>query len=114
MDAARIKALSDRWIAFELAGDPDGLLALCSDRIVLQPPQAPAIRGKAAVRAALSGPPPDRIELTDLWIECDDRIAWKRASFATWLRGQVTPIRGSHTWLVSAPGLVELVTWSFD
>jgi ketosteroid isomerase-like protein len=118
-----ILAVHQQWLEHELAGNRSGVLALCVDDVVWLPPNEPALRGKTAVAAWLTALPKtrlQRIEITNLQIECAGGLACKLADFATWLDPAEPvsdqPLIGTHLWVLRevAPGRwrVAVVAWS--
>jgi uncharacterized protein (TIGR02246 family) len=118
-----IRALHDRWMSLELAGQPAGVLELCTEDVVWLPPGGPALHGQTMVRQWLAGFPAtvlQRIETTSLRIEAQDGLAWKLASFETWFVGPgltgPNRVRGTHLWVLrkieSGVWRVAAVAWS--
>jgi uncharacterized protein (TIGR02246 family) len=121
-DLQAIRAVEQRWLAAEIAGDPAAVLEVCADDVVWMPPGEEALQGKAAIRAWL-GQPADRIDdlrLTNVRIEGDGDIAYKTAGYRTRYvpGGSTQPVTatGSHVWVlrrVDGSWRVVLVAWTF-
>lgn len=82
-DVAQIRGISDEWVRAALVRDWDSLAALLTDDVVLLPPDAPAVVGKAAARAFLEAfPPIAAFTATVIAAEGQPELAWARGSFA--------------------------------
>ena len=65
-DLAAIKAVSNGFVAGFMAGDMDAVAAAYAEDAVLMPPNAPPVRGRAAIREFMATfPPVAEITLTD-------------------------------------------------
>lgn len=115
-DRDTIRGLHEAWIAAEVAGRVEDVLALAAPDVVMQPPLGEAIVGREAVRALLAASAGAilRIETRDLAVEVADTIAVKRARFETWLRDATEPVTGTHLWVLRPRWEVAFVTWSLD
>jgi len=116
-----IERIHSGWIEFEVAGDYDGLLGLCADDIELWPPDAPPLRGRAAVSKQMAHGTTriQSIDITDRQIQGSNKIAYLTASYKTAFSGpeDSTPRQdlGSHLWILrkrSGRWVVALVSWS--
>jgi len=118
-----IMAVQQHWLERELAGDTVAVLGLCVDDVVWLPPNEPAMRGKSAVAEWVAALPENRIrriEITNVHIDGNGRLAYKVADFTTWLDtpGQASnePIMGSHLWVLREVSpeqwRVAVVAWS--
>jgi ketosteroid isomerase-like protein len=121
-DVRAIEAVHRQWIAVEKEGNATAVLDYCADDIMWMPPGAAPLRGSRAIRTWLSGPPVliDEIEISNLAIAGDGRVAWKTCDFVTVSRaagaGRSTVSRGSHLWILrrqdDGEWRVVLVTWT--
>jgi len=118
-----ITAVQQKWLECELAGDPNGVLALCTDDVVWLPPNETALHGKKAVAGWLAIRQESRIrriEITNLQMEGNNGLAYKVANFTTSLettgKPDEGPVKGSHLWVLRevSPGdwRVAVVAWS--
>ncbi len=117
-----IEAVHTQWIAMEKAGNATAVLDYCADDIVWMPPGAAPLRGAQAIRSWLSGPPVpiEKIELSNLAIAGDGRVAWKTCDFVTVSHAvgaaASTVCRGSHLWILRREDDGEwrlvVVTWT--
>jgi len=121
-DCEAILSLEQRWVDEERAGDSSAVLEFCTDDVVWMPPTEPALRGKAAIRTWLVGPP-TRIEdlrLSNVRIDGDGSIAYKVADYQTRYvpDGSTHPVTsaGSHVWVLcrgaDSAWRVALVAWT--
>src|SRR5581483_2384352 len=105
-DVQEIERIHSRWIEFEVAGDYDCLLGLCADDIVLWPPDAEPLRGRAAVsRQMAHGTTKIQcIDITDRQIRGSNNIAYLTANYKTTFFPveNSTPRQdlGSHLWIL--------------
>jgi ketosteroid isomerase-like protein len=122
-DAVReIEQIHSSWIEFEVAGQGNGLMALCADDIELWPPDERPLLGRTAVSAQMAHRTTriHCIEITDRRIRGSSEIAYLTATYKTtfsW-QGGSTPRHalGSHTWILrkqAGTWVVVLVSWSF-
>jgi uncharacterized protein (TIGR02246 family) len=121
-DVQAIRILEQCWLAEELAGNADAVLEFCTDDVVWMPPTAPTVRGKAAVRAFLAGPPAriEELHVSNVRIDGDGSIAYKVADYQTRYvpDGSTDSVRssGSHLWVLSrgagSTWRVTLVAWT--
>ena len=51
---SEIQQIHSNWVECEIVGDSLGLMALCADDIEFWPPDAPPLRGRAAVSAQMA------------------------------------------------------------
>jgi ketosteroid isomerase-like protein len=116
-----IEQIHSRWIAYELAGEDQNLLALCADDIELWPPDSKPLSGRSAVSRQMAQPSRKvlSIEISNRRIRGSNDIAYLTADFKITFPLQLnsTPelILGSHLWILrknSGPWLIHLVTWS--
>lgn len=81
-DLARIRGISDEWVRTSLVRDWDGLATLLTDDVVLLPPDAPVVVGKASARDFLEAfPPIAAFTATVIAAEGQPELAWARGSF---------------------------------
>jgi uncharacterized protein (TIGR02246 family) len=122
-DLQAIRRLEQRWLAEELAGNASAVLEFCTDDVVWMPPSERTLRGKAAVRAWLAGPPPriEDLQLSNVRIEGDGSVACKVADYqARYVPdGSSDPVTsaGSHVWVLrrgaDSTWRVALLAWTF-
>ena len=120
-DVRAIEAVHKQWIEFENAGNASAVLDYCADDIVWMPPGAAPLRGREAIRSWLSDPSAliDEIEISNLAIAGDGRVAWKTCDFVTASRAAGTACstvyRGSHLWILrrqdDSEWRVVVVSW---
>lgn len=84
-DARDIEGIHSNWIRFEVAGDVESLLSYCDDAAELWPPDAPPVRGRAAVSAWMAHGTMriHDIEITDCRIRGSHEVAYLTANFRT-------------------------------
>ena len=118
---SEIQQIHSSWVECEIAGDSLGLMALCADDIEFWPPDAPPLRGHAAVSAQMASAKAKihSIEITDHRIRGSNEIAYLTASYRTEFSSPADSIRrqalGSHLWILRKQAdvwLVALVSWS--
>jgi uncharacterized protein (TIGR02246 family) len=83
-DEAAIKAVDQAWAAAANKGDVAALAALYTDDAELQAPDAPPVRGKAAIQAALEGlvkMKPSEVALTSHHVEGRGDLAYGTGEF---------------------------------
>jgi ketosteroid isomerase-like protein len=121
-DAIReIEQIHSSWIEFEIAGEDDGLMALCADDIELWPPDALPLRGRVAVSAWMAHGTRkiQCIEITDRRIRGTNELAYLTASYKTTFSSAedstLRQTRGSHLWILEkrfGAWLVTVVSWT--
>jgi len=121
-DAVReIEQIHSSWIEFEVAGQGQGLIALCADDIELWPPDAHPLIGRSAVSAEMARATTriHCIEITDRRIRGSNEIAYLTASYKTTFSSaeDSTPkqVLGSHLWILrkqAGTWVITLVSWS--
>ncbi len=118
-DIAAIHEVHAAWLAAELAGDPTGMLALCTDDVRWLIPQSVPRVGKAAVLEFLRAMDAqlEAIHMCDVTIEVSGNLAYKTACYVTRYRlagdRDVRVGRGTHLWILrrcDATWRVALVT----
>ena len=118
---SEIHQIHSRWVECEVVGDSLGLMALCADDIEFWPPDAPPLRGRAAVSAQMASAKAKihSIEITDRRIRGSNEIAYLTASYRTTFSLADDSIRrqalGSHLWILrkqTTVWVVALVSWS--
>jgi ketosteroid isomerase-like protein len=116
-----IERLHLAWIDCELAGDPHGLLACCSEDIELRPPDGLSVFGRDAILAHITKGNADlhSIEITDRQIfgssERVSLIAKYRTTFSVAEDPALREATGSHRWELRKDAgrwLVFLVSWA--
>jgi ketosteroid isomerase-like protein len=121
-DAIReIEQIHSSWIEFEVAGQWNGLMALCADDIELWPPDERPLLGRTAVLAQMAHGTTriHRIEIADCRIRGSNEIAYLTASYKTTFSSEEDPTPrqafGSHLWILrkrAGTWVVTLVSWS--
>ncbi len=118
---SQIQRIHSSWVECEIVGDSLGLMALCADDIEFWPPDAPPLRGHAAVSAQMASARAKihSIEITDRRIRGSNEIAYLTASYRTAFSSPGNSIRreslGSHLWILRKQAdvwAVTLVSWS--
>ena len=118
---SEIQQIHSSWVECEIVGDRLSLMALCADDIEFWPPDAPPLRGRAAVSAQMASENTKihSIEITDRRIRGSNEIAYLTASYRTVFSSADNSIRrqalGSHLWILRKQAdvwLVTLVSWS--
>jgi uncharacterized protein (TIGR02246 family) len=118
-----IQSVHEAWIAAELAGNIEGVLALCTDDVRWLVPGDGEAVGLAAGRKLLSRASgrPEGIRTTDVRIEVSGDLACKTSRFETHYRlpesGRLAVAHGLHLWIlrrVDRSWRVALVTWHLD
>ena len=118
---SEIQQIHSSWVECEVVGDSLSLMALCADDIELWPPDAPPLRGRAAVSAQMASEKTKihSIEITDCRIRGSNEIAYLTASYRTTfssaerLDPQTSPRKPSvDTAKAADVWVVTLVSWS--
>jgi ketosteroid isomerase-like protein len=116
-----IERIHSNWIAHEVAGEAQKLIALCADDIELWPPEAEPVLGRAAVAAMMATGTTEihSIEITDRRIRGSNDIAYLTANYKTTLSSteNSTPrqLLGSHLWILrtrTGTWKIHLISWS--
>jgi ketosteroid isomerase-like protein len=73
---SEIQQVHSSWVECEIVGDSLSLMALCADEIEFWPPDAPPLRGRAAVSAQTASAKAkiDSIEITDRRFEVQTKL----------------------------------------
>ena len=117
----RIMELHHSWIEAELRGDIPSMLRLCSEEIRFLPPGSAPIEGKSAVGILLQNDQQkiERLEIKDLVIDVSGNLAYKTASFATYVRSdsysEPAIYEGNHLWILRREDYdwrIIIVAWS--
>jgi uncharacterized protein (TIGR02246 family) len=117
-----IRQVHDAWIAAELRGDIEGVLALCTPDVRWLVPGRPALEGREAARQMLQAAKVELLDIRavgDLRIEHSAALAFKTSRYETRYRsgGQERVARGTHLWILRREGVawrVALVTWQAE
>ncbi len=72
-EMAAVRMALDSWTELYRAGDYEGLAALYAADAVSMPPNAPAVKGRAAIQAHWAGEPMDVTEYSETYVEIDGR-----------------------------------------
>jgi ketosteroid isomerase-like protein len=118
-----VRRLHETWLAAELSGDIEGVLALCTSDIRWLVPDTGMLVGREAGRRLLREA---RVELenivaSDLQIEISGDLAYKTSRYETRYRqpaqGELHVARGTHLWILRREGAdwrVAMVTWQVE
>lgn len=118
-----VRKVHKAWLAAELAGDLDAVLALCTNDVRWILPGSAPLEGKEAGRTLLSsaGVQVVGIEASDVRCEVSDTLAVKTARFRTRMRrggeSASAEVTGTHLWVLRREGeqwRVALVTWQLN
>lgn len=114
-----IEKIHDDWVAAEIAGRPEDVLALCAPAFVGLSPAGDEIRGRKALagllKRSLSGV--RSIDSSNLLIHIYEDMAVMSANFTTQKDGEDHPIRGRHLWILNwldGEWKVVLSSWGLD
>ena len=116
-----IERIHSDWVAHEVAGQTQKLMALCADDIELWPPDAEPVIGLTAVaaRMATGTTKIHSIEITDRRIRGSGDISYLTANYKTTLSSADDPtpqqLLGSHLWILrtrSGTWTIDLISWS--
>jgi ketosteroid isomerase-like protein len=119
-DVEAIRQVHEAWIAAELGGDHETLLALCADDVRWLLPDAVIVEGKEAGRRFLEDASVllESIHTADLRAEGSGTLAYKTCRYETRCRVPGSPrprlVRGTHLWIlrsVAGHWKVAFVTW---
>lgn len=122
-DIEAIRNLHEAWIAAELRGDYDTVLAMCTDDVRWLVPTSPVVQGKDAARRFLDDASVrlEEIQTTDMRVEGNDTLAYKTSHYETRFRAhsgsEPCKARGTHLWIlrrVQGQWKVALVTWQSE
>lgn len=122
-DLEAILEVHEAWIAAELRGDPDGVLALCTDDVRWLAPNSRVVEGKGAARRLLrdTAVALESIETIELRVEGAHTLAYKTCRYETRFRAESRygwrVARGTHLWILRRIGSgwkVALVTWQSE
>jgi len=90
-DRLEILKLQALWTAVVRAGVPERAAEFCADDVIVLPPNAPPIAGKAAARDWLrgsNGPPIERVEVQGVDLRGGPQSAWLTATITTHRRDE--------------------------
>ena len=119
-DVEAILEVHEKWIAAELRGDPEGVLALCTDDVRWLAPDSQVVEGKEAARRLLADASAgvESIDIRELRVEGTETLAYKTCRYETRFRAESRRgrrlARGTHLWILRRVGRrwkVALVTW---
>ena len=117
----KIEQIHSKWIELEIAGEDRKLIDLCTSDIEFWPPDAPPVRGRAAVAEYLAQGIAriQRVETTERRIRGSNEVAYLTANYETTFSTMDDPnpkrALGSHLWILRRQAdqwLVALVSWS--
>jgi uncharacterized protein (TIGR02246 family) len=121
-DIRAIEQVHKKWIADELSGNARAVVDLCTDDVVWLPPGGRPLRGRQTILHWLSGPPVAvaSVEITNLAIRGEGRIAYKTAEFTTTYQKPSSNLpltdRGAHVWILEkgddGAWRIAVATWT--
>lgn len=121
-DVRAIRAVHERWLSDEKAGNARAVLDLCADDVVWMPPNGRPLKGRQTILKWLSGPPVEihDLRIANIVVEGEGRVAWKTCDFVTTYQpaGDRLPSidRGSHLWVLrkgdDGAWRVAVATWT--
>ena len=120
-DIREIEQIHSSWIEFEVAGQWNGLMALCADDIELWPPDERPLLGRTAVLAQMAHRTTriHLVEISNCRIQGSNEIAYLTANYETTFSSETDPTPtqalGSHLWILrkrAGTWVVALVSWS--
>lgn len=118
-----VRQLHEAWLAAELSGDIEGVLALCTSDVRWLPPGSGMLVGMEAGRRLLTNTQVElqNIVASDLHVEISGELAYKTSRYETRYRlpgeGKLHLARGTHLWILRrerAEWRVALVTWQAE
>ena len=115
-DDSAVRAVADSAVRYQLAGNWAAWAALFSEDGVLQPPNAPAVKGRAALIAwAKTLPPVEKAAFTNVQVWGDGNLSYGTSGYTFTLKG-LPPDTGKQLWVSRrAPsGKWEVVVVSFN
>jgi ketosteroid isomerase-like protein len=120
---AAVRQLHEAWLAAELNGDIEGVLALCTSDVRWLAPGSGMLVGMEAGRRLLTNTQVElqNIVASDLHVEISGELAYKTSRYETRYRlpgeGKLRLARGTHLWILRrerAEWRVALVTWQAE
>ena len=115
-DEKAVRALADSAVRHQLAGDWAAWAALYSEDGVLQPPNAPAVKGRPALLAwARTLPPVEKAAFSNVQVWGDGNLSYGTSGYTFTLRG-LPPDSGKQLWVSrrTPSGKWEVVAVSFN
>jgi ketosteroid isomerase-like protein len=115
-DESALRAVADSAVRYQLAGDWAAWAALYSEDGVLQPPHAPAVKGRPALLAwAKTLPPVENAAFSNVQVWGDGNLAYGTSGYTFTLKG-LPPDTGKQLWVSrrAASGKWEVVAVSFN
>jgi ketosteroid isomerase-like protein len=118
-----VRHLHEAWLAAELSGDIEGVLALCTSDVRWLVPDSRMLVGREAARRLLREAQVEleNIVASDLQVEISGDLAYKTSRYETRYRlpaqGELHVARGTHLWILRREGegwRVALVTWQVE
>lgn len=118
-----VRQLHEAWLAAELSGDIEGVLALCTSDVRWLAPGSGVLVGLEAGRRLLTDTQVElqNIVASDLHVEISAELAYKTSRYETRYRlpgeGKLHVARGTHLWILRrerAEWRVALVTWQAE
>jgi uncharacterized protein (TIGR02246 family) len=101
-DVSKISEVTQAWVKATLAKDWATVAGLCLDDAVLYPPNEPAVRGRAAIRAWLAKfPPLTDFTSTNVKVEGRDDLAYVLGTYTMTIAppGAPGPVKDSGKWV---------------
>ena len=115
-DESAVRAVADSAVRYQLAGDWAAWAGLFSEDGVLQPPNAPAVKGRPALLAwARTLPPVEKAAFSNVQVWGDGNLSYGTSGYSFTLKG-LPPDTGKQLWVSRrAPsGKWEVVVVSFN
>ena len=118
-----VRCLHEAWLAAELRGDIEAVLALCTSDVRWLPPDSGMLLGREAGRRVLTDTRAalDSIVATDLHVEIRGGLGYKTSRYEARYRlpaqRALHVARGTHLWILRREGAdwrVALVTWQVE
>ena len=118
-----VRQLHEAWLAAELSGDIEGVLALCTSDVRWLAPGSGMLVGTEAGRRLLTNTQVElqNIVASDLHVEISGELAYKTSRYEIRYRlpgkGTLHLARGTHLWILRrerAEWRVALVTWQAE
>jgi ketosteroid isomerase-like protein len=115
-DESAVRAVADSVVRYFRTGNWAAWAELFSEDGILQPPNAPTVRGRAALVAyGKALPPIENLAFADVQVSGDGNLAYGTSSYRLTLQG-LSPDTGKQLWVSrrAASGGWEVVAVSFN
>lgn len=118
-----VRQVHEAWLAAELSGDIEGVLALCTSDVRWLAPDSELVVGRDAGRRLLTSTQVEleNIVTSDVHVEISRDLAFKASRYETHYRvvaqKRLHVTRGTHVWILRREGSewrVALVTWQVE